>query len=113
MQDRPREAERARELASLRVLGLTRAEISYILLGELAIVTLLAIPVGCVIGYGLASGLIKFLADFELIRFPLVISSRTYAWGAVVVMVSAAFSGLMVRRRLDHLDLVEVLKTRE
>jgi putative ABC transport system permease protein len=106
-------SERGRELASLRVLGLTRAEISYILLGELAIVTLLAIPLGCVIGYGLAAALIRFLGDFELIRFPLVISPRTYGWGAVVVMASAALSGLMVRRRLDHLDLVEVLKTRE
>lgn len=106
-------SERGRELASLRVLGLTRAEISYILLGELAIVTLLAIPVGCVIGYGLASGLIRFLADFELIRFPLVISPRTYGYAAVVVLASAAFSALVVRRRLDHLDLVEVLKTRE
>lgn len=106
-------SERGRELASLRVLGLTRAEISFILLGELAIVTLLAIPLGCLIGYGLASGLIRFLADFELIRFPLIISSRTYAWGALVVLISAAFSGLLVRRRLDHLDLVEVLKTRE
>ncbi len=106
-------SERGRELASLRVLGLTRAEISFILLGELAIVTLVAIPMGCVIGYFLASGLIKFLADFELIRFPLVISTRTYAWGALVVLISAAVSGLIVRRRLDHLDLVEVLKTRE
>jgi putative ABC transport system permease protein len=106
-------SERGRELASLRVLGLTRSEISFILLGELAIVTLLAIPLGCVIGYFLASGLIRFLADFELIRFPLVISSRTYGWGALVVMISAAVSALIVRRRLDHLDLVEVLKTRE
>ena len=106
-------SERGRELASLRVLGLTRGEISYILLGELALVVLLAIPLGCVIGHVLASGLIKFLGEFELIRFPLVISARTYAWGALIVVLSAAVSALIVRRRLDHLDLVEVLKTRE
>ena len=106
-------SERSRELASLRVLGLTRAEISFILLGELAIITVAAIPLGCVIGYGLASMLIKYLLDFELMRFPLIIAPRTYGWGAVVVLGAATISALLVRRRLDHLDLVEVLKTRE
>jgi putative ABC transport system permease protein len=106
------QAERSRELATLRVLGFTRREISSILLGELAVVTLLAIPLGLVLG--------KFFAwwmctafNQELFRFPLVVTRRTYAWAALVVIAASAVSGLVVRRNLDHLDLVAVLKSRE
>lgn len=105
-------AERSRELATLRVVGFTRREISAILLGELAVITLAAIPIGLLAG--------KFFAwwmtvafDQELFRFPLVISQRTYAFAAAVVLVASAASGLIVRRRLDELDLVAVLKSRE
>ncbi len=105
-------SERSRELASLRVIGFTRAEISFILLGELATVTLIAIPVGLLLGYGLAA-LVCWAYDTELYRFPLVISARTYAFSVLVVLLAAVVSGLVVRRRLDRLDLVEVLKTRE
>ncbi len=105
-------SERSRELASLRVLGFTRAEISFILLGELALVTLLAIPAGFVIGYGL-SALVVTAFDNELYRFPLIVSMETYGRSALVVLIAAVLSGLVVRRRLDHLDLVEVLKTKE
>ncbi|CAN5518633.1 ABC transporter permease [soil metagenome] len=105
-------SERSRELASLRVLGFTRGEISFILLGELAVVILAAIPIGLVLGYLFAAGLVAAL-NTELYRFPLVVSPRTYAYAATAVLVAATLSGLAVRRRLDHLDLVAVLKTRE
>jgi putative ABC transport system permease protein len=105
-------SERSRELASLRVLGFTRAEISFILLGELAVVTLIAIPAGFVIGYALAA-LVTTSFDNELYRFPLIVSAATYGRSALVVLAAALVSGLVVRRRLDHLDLVEVLKTKE
>jgi putative ABC transport system permease protein len=105
-------SERSRELASLRVLGFTRGEISFILLGELATVTILAIPVGMVLGYVFA-GLLVAAFNTELYRFPLVVSTRTFAYAATAVLVAAAISGFAVRRRLDHLDLVAVLKTRE
>ena len=105
-------SERSRELASLRVLGFTRAEISAILLGELALVTVCAIPLGLLIGYGFAAFMVSAF-DTELYRFPLVVSARSYAVSALVVALAAALSGLLVRRKLDHLDLVEVLKTRE
>lgn len=105
-------SERSRELATLRVIGFTRGEISYILLGELALVTLLAIPLGLVIGYLLAAALTVAMAT-ELFRIPLVVLPRTYAFAAITVLVAAALSGLVVRRRLDQLNLVEVLKTRE
>ena len=105
-------SERGRELASLRVLGLTRGEVSYILLGELALLTLSALPLGALLGYGLA-WLMVVSFDTELFRIPLIINTATYAYAALVVVVAALASGLLVRRRIDHLDLVAVLKTRE
>lgn len=105
-------SERSRELASLRVLGFTRAEISAILLGELAVVTLLAVPLGLAIGYGLAWFVVTAFQT-EMYRFPLAVSPRTFAAAAAVAVVAAGLSGLVVRRHLDHLDLVSVLKTRE
>jgi putative ABC transport system permease protein len=105
-------SERERDLASLRVLGFTRAEISFILLGELAVVTLLAVPLGLVFGYGFCRGIIEALAT-ELLRVPMVVEPASYAWAAVAVVVASALSGLVVRRRLDRLDLVSVLKSRE
>ena len=105
-------SERSRELASLRVLGFTRGEISFILLGELAVVILLAIPLGLLLGYAFAGALVAAF-NTELYRFPLVITPRTYAYAATAVLVAATVSGLAVRSRLDHLDLVAVLKIRE
>ena len=105
-------SERERELASLRVLGFTRAEISLILLGELAVLTLAALPVGAVIGY-LLGALIMSSFNNEVYRLSFVVSPATVAWSFLVVVVAAFVSGLAVRRRLDHLDLVAVLKTRE
>jgi putative ABC transport system permease protein len=105
-------AERSRELASLRVLGFTRGEISFILLGELTVVTVLAIPIGLVLGYAFAAALVAAF-NTELYRFPLVVSARTFAFAGTAVAVAAAVSGFAVRRRLDHLDQVAVLKTRE
>ena len=105
-------AERGRELATLRVMGFTRGEISAILLGELAIVTLAAIPLGLALGHAFAWYMCTAF-DQELFRFPLVVSNQTYAWAATVVLIAATASGLIVRRSLDHLDLVAVLKSRE
>lgn len=105
-------SERARELASLRVLGLTRGEIGYILLGELALLTLIAIPVGFGLGYLLCYGTVQ-QAQTELFRIPFIIGRGTYAFSATVVLISAVISGLAVWFRLGRLDLIEVLKTRE
>ena len=105
-------SERGHELASLRVLGFTRREIGFMLLGEQAILTLVAIPVGFALGYAIA-GLITIAIDTELIRFPLFISSRTYVLAFLVIAGSAFLSGYLVQWRLRHLDLVAVLKTRE
>jgi putative ABC transport system permease protein len=105
-------SERGRELASLRVLGFTRREIATLLFGEQAVITFLAIPVGSVIGYGLASALVASFAS-ETYRIPMVVSTRTYVFAAMAAIGAAAVSALLVRRRLNSLDLVAVLKTRE
>lgn len=105
-------SERGRELASLRVLGFTRAEVSWILLGEFALLTLAALAPGFVIGYGL-SWLMAAGFETELFRIPLVIERSTYGFAAVIVLSAALLTGLVVRRRIDRLDLIAVLKTRE
>ncbi|MEW6720788.1 MAG: FtsX-like permease family protein [Thermodesulfobacteriota bacterium] len=105
-------SERARELASLRVLGFTRGEISFILLGELGALVAAGIPLGFLLGEGMA----RYIADelkSDLFRVPFVMEPSTYGFAAAVVVASAVLSGLLVRRRLDRLDLVAVLKTRE
>jgi putative ABC transport system permease protein len=105
-------SERTRELASLRVLGFTIGEISLILLGELALVTFAALVPGLLLGWGLAELLLLGFQS-EVYRIPLVITPQAAAWSVLVVLLAAALSGFAVRRRLDHLDLVAVLKTRE
>jgi putative ABC transport system permease protein len=105
-------SERNRELASLRVLGFERSEVAYILLGELGLLTLLAIPLGLLIGYGLCAYLaLRF--DSDLYRIPLVLGMNVYAFAALVVIVSAIISAIMIWRNLAHLDMVAVLKSKE
>lgn len=105
-------SERSRELASLRVLGFTRGEISYILLGELSALTIAAVPLGFIIGRAMCDYIAESMKT-EIIRVPLILEPDTYAFAALVVLASACISGLIVRRKLDHLDLIAVLKTKE
>jgi putative ABC transport system permease protein len=105
-------SERSRELASLRVLGFTRAEISLLLLGELALLTAAALPLGAAIGYLFGEAILASLSN-EVYRMSFVATPATVAWSWLTVIVAAAGSGLVVRRRLDGLDLVAVLKTKE
>jgi len=105
-------SERSRELASLRVLGFTRAEISMILLGEIAILTTIALPIGIGIGY-LFGELIMAGFTNEVYRLSFVVAPATIAWSWLTVIAATVLSALIVRHRLDHLDLVAVLKTPE
>ena len=105
-------SERGRELATLRVLGFGRAEISYILLGEVALLILVGLPLGCLAGYGLA-WLITAGFETELFRVPLIVEPTTFGAAVLIGLAAAAASAVLVRRRLDRLDLVAVLKTRE
>ena len=105
-------SERGHELATLRVLGFSLAEVSYILLGEVALLTLLSLPLGCLVGRGLASVMSRAF-ETELFRVPLVIEASTYGFAVLLVLAVTVVSALLVRRRVDRLDLIAVLKTRE
>ncbi len=105
-------SERARELASLRVFGFTRAEVSSVLLIELGVVVALAQPLGWLLGFLLSLSVVKGF-DSDLYRIPLVIHSATFAVSSLIVISTAVVSALIVRRRIDLLDLIKVLKTRE
>jgi putative ABC transport system permease protein len=105
-------SERAWELASLRVLGMTRAEVSVLLLGPLGAELLLALPLGAAGGWALASWLMQLMSS-ENIDFPVVIAPPTYGWAVLIVLAAGLLSALLVRRQIDQLDLVAVLKVRE
>lgn len=105
-------SERGRELASLRVLGYTQREVGVVLLGEQAVITAWAAPIGWAIGFFIC-WLITQVIDVEIIRLPLVLSTKTFLFSALIVALAALVSGMLVAMRLRKLDLVEVLKTRE
>lgn len=105
-------SERGREFATLQVLGFGRAEISYILIGEAALLIFVGLPLGCFAGYALA-WLITSEFGNELYRIPLALNPSTFGIAVVIGIAAAAVSAAIVRRRLDHLDLISVLKTRE
>ena len=105
-------AERTWELASLRVLGFTRAEVSALLLGEMALSMAVALPLGMLLGWGLVHLIVDLLKSDQFF-FPVVILPPTYAWAALCVVVAGLGSALVVRRRIDRLDMVAALKTRE
>jgi putative ABC transport system permease protein len=105
-------SERGRELASLRVLGFTRREVAVLLLGEQATLTAVAIPLGWAMGLGLMAYVLDRIGS-EQYRFPLVVTGRTFLLATLVTALAAGAAAFAVRRRLDRLDLIEVLKTRE
>lgn len=105
-------SEQGRELASLRVLGFTRAEVAAILFAELAILVALAQPLGWVIGLGMGRAMVAAFSS-DLYRVPFVIGPAVYATASLVVCAAALLSGLAVRQRINRLDMIEVLKTRE
>ena len=105
-------SEQGRELASLRVLGFTNREVSSVLFGELAAVVLLAQPLGWLVGYGIAWAMAAAFSS-DLYRVPFVVEREVYAVASLVVCAAALASAGAIRRRIDKLDMIEVLKTRE
>ncbi|MFN6925606.1 MAG: ABC transporter permease [Tabrizicola sp.] len=105
-------SEQGRELASLRVLGFTRGEVSGILFGELLVIVLLAQPLGWAIGYLIGLGMVAAFSS-DLYRVPFVIGREVFGTASLVVCLAAVVSALAVRNRINNLDMVEVLKTRE
>ena len=105
-------SERQRELATLRVVGFTRREVAAVLVGELTILTLLALPVGLLIGSGFATAVIRTV-NTEFVRLPVIFTGANYALATLVVGVAATASALFASRKLAQLDLVGVLKARD
>lgn len=105
-------AERARELATLRVLGFSRLDVGWILVGEIVLLTLLAIPVGWLIGTGFA-WLLSAALSMDLYRVPFLVTPRSYALAATGILSASIVSLLVVARRLRHIDMVAALKTIE
>ena len=105
-------SENARELATLRLIGFTRFEVSYILFGQILLLTALALPLGCGVGYLITMGMISAF-DTELYRMPAVIEASTYGYAILVAIAATLLSSLLVWKRLASLDLIAVLKTRE
>ncbi len=104
--------EQARDLASLRVIGFTRGEAAFVLLGELAIVVLLAIPLGVGVGYYL-SFLIAAGFSTDLYQIPTTFRPEAYGIAGAAVILASIISGWLVKRDIDKVDLVATLKTRE
>ena len=105
-------SERARELASLRILGFNRSEVSYILVGEIMLIALLAQPIGWLVGVWIASAMTSAFTS-DLYSIPLVLKPATFSVASLVVLTAAFASAMVVRHRLDRLDLIAVMKTRE
>lgn len=105
-------SERAHELATLRVLGYFRSEVGVVLLGELALLVVLSVPFGCLIGNGMAR-LMTAMFSSDLFRLPFAPSRASYGWSVVIVMLAAMGTALTVARRVQRLDMVRVLKAHE
>ncbi|MBL4612866.1 MAG: ABC transporter permease [Emcibacter sp.] len=102
-------SERGRELASLRVLGLTRGEVAYILFGEMTIIILMAIPVGLGLGYLMVLGMAQSM-DTELFRIPVIVDKDTYGLSVIIVIISSILSFYLVWRQVENIDLVSAQK---
>ena len=105
-------AERSRDLASLRVIGFSKGEAAFVLLGELAVVTIIALPVGAILGHYLSFGIAAGFST-ELYQIPAIFDPASYGQAMLVVLGAAFVSGWLVKRDLDRADLIEALKTRE
>ena len=105
-------AERARELATLRVIGFSRREVGAVLVTELVILALVAVPLGLLVGTGFATGILRAV-NTETVRLPLVLTASNYAFAVLVVTIASVFSALFVLRKLNQLNLVGALKAPE
>jgi putative ABC transport system permease protein len=102
-------SERARELATLRVLGFTRREVGGVLVGELIILTLAALPLGLFLGRGMAGFILKAI-NTETVRLPLVLTPANYAFAVLVVGLASALSAWFAARKIAGIDMVSALK---
>jgi putative ABC transport system permease protein len=105
-------AERARELATLRVIGMTQREVGAVIVIELTVLAVLAVPIGLLCGTGFVTVLVHSI-NTETVRLPLVFTSYTYTFAIIVVGLASALSAVVVLRKLKQLDLIGALKAPE
>jgi putative ABC transport system permease protein len=105
-------AEQERDLATLRVLGFTRLEVSYILVGELMALALIAIPAGLALGTLLSIWLMR-LFQTDMYAFPFVFNPAGYAFAIAFTLGCVATAAMVVRTSIDKLDMIAVLKARD
>ena len=105
-------SERARELATLRVLGFSQGDVGSVLVGELVVLTIVAVPLGLWLGSGMAAALMKSI-NTETVRLPLVLTTSNYAYAVLVIVLATTISAIIACRKLNQLDLVSALKARE
>ncbi len=105
-------AERARELATLRVIGFSEREVGAVLITELTILALIALPLGLLLGTGFAQGIVSAV-NTETVRLPVIFTLHNYAFATLVVTAASTISALLVLRRLKQLNLVSALKAPE
>lgn len=105
-------SERARELATLRVLGFSQGEVGAVLVGELVLLTVVALPFGLLLGSGFARGILSAV-NTETVRLPLVLTAANYAFAVLVVAIASTLSALFAARKLASIDLVSALKAHD
>ena len=105
-------SERARELASLRVLGFSRREVASVLIIELAVITLVAQPLGWLLGYGFSWAVVQGFQN-DLYRMPFVVGTSAFGWPSAAVLISSSLSAMIVIGSVARLDIIGVLKTKE
>lgn len=105
-------AERSRELATLRVIGFSRREVGTVLVTELVLLAMVAVPLGLLVGTGFATAILRSV-NTETVRLPLVLTASNYAFAASVVVVASTLSAMVVLRMLSKLNLASVLKAPE
>jgi putative ABC transport system permease protein len=105
-------SERGRELATLRVIGFSQREVATVLITELMILAMIAVPLGLLVGSGFATVILKQV-NTETVRVPLILSAKNYASAVLIVTVASTLSAAMVIRKLKKLDLISALKAPE
>ena len=112
------------QIAVLKAFGYSDAIIGWHYLKLTLIAVILGVAGGVPVAYGVGSMLADIYgiswavvtavnAHQETFRLPLVLSSQTFAFAFMIVAAAAVLSGIVIWRRLQALDLVAVLKTRE
>ncbi len=105
-------SERQRELASMRVLGMSRNEVFSVISFEQWFIAFFAILTGLPLGRAIMAGFAREWST-DMYTMPAEISASSLAAGAIITVISIWAAQRFSIRKIKKLDLVEALKTRE